>query len=122
MDYTSSLVDYQSARLSLGARIARSWFSTITAKEKVLEATDVVASYTSTLEAVEERYHSGLIDALDLLMAQTALADAKADLQKRDPQKVVPRGRIFWEKLLKEDRLAGAFERGDKFTETLGQV
>ncbi len=81
LDYTSSLADYQSARLSLGSRIARSWFSTIAAKEKVLEASDVVASYTSTLEAVEERYHSGLIDALDLLMAQTALADAKADLQ-----------------------------------------
>lgn len=76
MEYEATFMDWRSARLALCTRITKGWYQGITAGMLVRQAEDIADSYTRTLEAVEERYQTGLADSLDVYMARTALSQA----------------------------------------------
>ena len=84
--------DFRAAQLSLAADVARNWFGLIEAGQQVRLADQAVASYQRSIAVVEEQYRAGLVDALDLRLARTDLADADTILaQNRRAQETLVR-------------------------------
>jgi len=81
-DREAAVADFQGARLSLVAQVAKAWFAAIEARRQVELAVATVATYRSTLDRVRDRYDRGLRPALDLRLARSNLASAEASLAR----------------------------------------
>lgn len=90
-EYEATVMDWQAARFSLCVRIAKGWYEGIAAGLLMRQAEEVTESYKKTLEAVEERYLSGLAEALDLHMARTAYSQALSQQisRKSDREQII---------------------------------
>ncbi|MEM7393719.1 MAG: efflux transporter outer membrane subunit, partial [Verrucomicrobiota bacterium] len=73
-------------RLSLVATTIRSWYNVVEHQRQVELARDVLASFESNLNTVEERYEAGLSTALDLRLTRANTAGARRSLQARQRQ------------------------------------
>lgn len=77
--------DYEAARLSLAANIAKSWFSLVENRLQTDLSQRRVDNFKATLDVINDRYLSGIGDALDLRLARENHATAMSTLfgQKR---------------------------------------
>jgi multidrug efflux system outer membrane protein len=80
---TAAEADYRAARLALAAEVAREWFALAEAEQQVNLATRTVASFGRSREVIEERYRTGLVDALDVRLARENEATARATRAQR---------------------------------------
>lgn len=78
-----SQAEWQAARLSLAAQIAKSWFNLIEARQQVAEAARTAEAYANNLDTLESRFKRGLAEGLDLRRIRTLAASAEADLKVR---------------------------------------
>ncbi len=79
----ASIADFQGARLSLAATVARNWFGVLESNQQIDLAQQALASYRASLEAIEERYRQGISSALDLRLARSDLAGAENQSAQR---------------------------------------
>lgn len=92
-DLRAAEADYQAARLSLAANIARQWYDVVEARAQRHLAENTVASFEQSLETIENRYRQGIGDSLDVRLARNNLANARATLlQRRRQQHNLVRG------------------------------
>lgn len=85
-DLRAAEADYQAARLSLAANIARQWYDVVEARAQRRLAENTVASFEQSLETIENRYRQGIGDSLDVRLARNNLANARATLLQRQRQ------------------------------------
>ncbi len=85
-DWRAARADYDAARLSLAANIARQWFDVIDARAQTRLARETVESFRKSLETIENQYRQGLGAALDVRLARNNLAGARANLMQRQRQ------------------------------------
>lgn len=85
-ELAASQSDFQAARLSLAANIARQWFNSVEARQQVKLATETVENYQSALTVIRENYRAGLNSALDVRLGKTNLATAQSQLAARHTQ------------------------------------
>lgn len=72
--------DYEAAQLSLAANIAKSWFSLIETRLQTELSQRRVNSFKATLDVINDRYLSGIGDALDVRLARENHASARSTL------------------------------------------
>lgn len=82
-DYRASEADLAAARLSLSANVARSWYDAIAALRQQQLAQNTAESFAQSLAVIEERYRSGIGDALDVSFARANAASAQSQLEAR---------------------------------------
>lgn len=82
-DFEVARANFEAARLSLAANVARQWFNLIEAKQQASLAQETVDSFNSSLDIIESQYRRGIGDALDVHLARSNLATAQANLQLR---------------------------------------
>jgi NodT family efflux transporter outer membrane factor (OMF) lipoprotein len=70
--------DVEFARQSLAAQAAKAWFSVVEARQQVELAAGTVASRRESRQQVSARYRLGLRPPLELRLAESTLADARA--------------------------------------------
>ncbi|MGD9548857.1 MAG: efflux transporter outer membrane subunit [Candidatus Krumholzibacteriia bacterium] len=63
---------------SLAAEVVRTWLEIGELEDQLALTRESVASYTRTVAIVEDRYHAGLVEALDMHLARQNLAAAQA--------------------------------------------
>ena len=87
-DLQASESDYMSARLSLAANVAASWFNVIESELQVRLTEDTVHSFESNLKVVEESYKRGIPNrALDVRLTRANVESARSNLQIRKRQR-----------------------------------
>jgi NodT family efflux transporter outer membrane factor (OMF) lipoprotein len=79
-----SRAEWQGARLSLAAQVAKAWFNLIEAKQQAREAARTAEAYRETLNTLESRFQRGLSQGFDLRRTRTLAASAEADLAARE--------------------------------------
>jgi len=78
-----SQAELEAARLSLAARVAKSWFDWIEARKQVEQAERTATAYSENRRTLEERFRRGLAEAVDLRRIRSLAARAAADLATR---------------------------------------
>lgn len=92
-DLRAAKADYEAARLSLAANIARQWYNVVEARAQRRLAENTVASFEQSLDTIENRYRQGIADSLEVRLARNNLASARATmLQRRRQQHNLVRG------------------------------
>ena len=86
LELAASESDFQAAKLSLAANIARQWFNNVEARQQVKLAAETVKNYQSALTIIRENYQAGLNSALDVRLAKTNVATAQNQLALRQLQ------------------------------------
>lgn len=76
----ASAADYQAARLSLVAGVARAWFNLNNIKLQVDIAEKRLASIKESLEVVEEQYKNGSQSALNVYLNRTDFANQQSNI------------------------------------------
>jgi multidrug efflux system outer membrane protein len=81
-DYEASQADYQAARLSLAAQIAKGWFGTATARRQVDLSRQTLASFEKSQQIIEDRFRDGLTSSssLDVRLGRANVAAARSRL------------------------------------------
>ncbi|MDX6767010.1 MAG: TolC family protein [Candidatus Methylacidiphilales bacterium] len=79
--WRASASEYASARQSLAAQIAKSWFLAVEAGSQLDLARDFVASYTRTLAIVQSRADMGTVTQEDHALARADLATSQQSMQ-----------------------------------------
>ncbi len=82
-DYTASVADFRSARLSLAANTAGAWCNLITAEQQLALAITTLGSYETALPVVERRYKANTLRAVDVQFARNNVANAERSLSTR---------------------------------------
>lgn len=82
-DWEATQAELRGALLALAAETARNWFDVIEAKLQVALAEEIVESFSKNTKVIEDRYRRGLSPALDLRLAKSNEASAKATLALR---------------------------------------
>jgi NodT family efflux transporter outer membrane factor (OMF) lipoprotein len=80
-DARASTADLFAARQSIAAQTAKAWFALVEARQQAQLARDTVASFEDNAEWIRERYQRGVAQPLDLRLALSNAADARAALQ-----------------------------------------
>jgi multidrug efflux system outer membrane protein len=78
MDVEAITDDVEFARQSLAAQAAKAWFVVVEARQQVELAAGTVASRVESRNQVSARYRMGLRPPLELRLAESTLADARA--------------------------------------------
>lgn len=78
-----SQAEWQAARLSLAAQIAKAWFNLNQASQQVAEARRTRDAYGENLKSMEARFKRGLSGGFELRQIRTVAASAEADLAAR---------------------------------------
>jgi len=80
----AAYADYAAAQLSLAGLVAKAWYATTEARLQVELAENTVASYEASTEQVRTRFEEGMRTSLDLRLAASQLASARALLEQRE--------------------------------------
>ena len=80
--YEAATADYEFARLSLKAQIAKSWFVAVETRAQLLFAEEVVELNQETLRVVNAKYEFGEVGMSDVHLARSDLASSKERLQQ----------------------------------------
>ncbi len=80
----AAAIDLKAAKLSLAAEVARSWYAAIESKQQVRLARRRLTADIEALGVIEERYHNGLVDALDLHLARSEVATTEERLTSKE--------------------------------------
>lgn len=93
-DRRAAHATYRGARLSVAAQTAKAWFALAAASEQRALAERTLESYRESLAGVERRYGRGLVDALDVRLTRTNVANAEALLATRERQLAAARRQL----------------------------
>jgi NodT family efflux transporter outer membrane factor (OMF) lipoprotein len=93
-DQRAAYATYRGARLSVAAQTAKAWFALVAAAEQRALAERTLDSYRESLTGVERRYRRGLVDALDVRLTRTNVANAEALLATRERQLAAARRQL----------------------------
>ncbi|MBK1877611.1 efflux transporter outer membrane subunit [Pelagicoccus mobilis] len=74
--------DYEYARLSLKAGVAKSWFTTVELKQQLAYASEVVDLYQQTLRIVETKHKFGDVGMKEVHLAKADLAASEERLKQ----------------------------------------
>lgn len=80
--YEAATADYEFARLSLKAQIAKTWFAAVEARQQLKFAEEVVELNEETLRLVETKYEFGDVGMSDVHLARSDLAASKERVQQ----------------------------------------
>lgn len=80
--FEAATADFEFARLSLKAQIAKTWFMAVETRQQKAFANDVVALNEETLRVVEAKYEFGEVGMSDVHLARSDLAAAKERVQQ----------------------------------------
>lgn len=80
--YEAATADYEFARLSLKAQIAKTWFAAVETRQQMAFADEVVKLNEETLRLVDTKYEFGEVDMSDVHLARSDLASAKERKQQ----------------------------------------
>ncbi len=78
--------DHEAARQSLAAATAKAWFAWQEARLQLELSVRTVETFARNTDVVSKRFESGVADALDLRLAKSNLASARALLEQRRAQ------------------------------------
>ncbi|MFP4157123.1 MAG: efflux transporter outer membrane subunit [Opitutales bacterium] len=78
-----SQAELEAARLSLAARVTKSWFDWTEARQQVSQAERTATAYRENQRTLEERFRRGLTEAVDLRRIRSLAARAESDLAAR---------------------------------------
>ena len=78
-NYQASSMDLQSLYLSLSAQLADLYYLAIEQRAQLALTDATIASYSGTLQRIEDRYRQGVAAAVDLYQARQNLAAARAN-------------------------------------------
>ncbi len=81
-DLQVSAADYAGARLSVAGQTAKTWFAIAESAEQVQLSEDTVAAFEGTVARARRRFESGVGPSVDLRLALSNLAAAKALLEQ----------------------------------------
>lgn len=87
--------DYRAAQLSLAANVAKAWCNLAEAELQVDLTNSTLGTWQKSMETINSSYDRGLeqgdgtrgVTALDVHLARTSLASARADLQARERER-----------------------------------
>ncbi|MEZ4651041.1 MAG: efflux transporter outer membrane subunit [Candidatus Eisenbacteria bacterium] len=79
----AAYADYAGARLSIAGQVAKSWYGVTEARLQAELAERTVASYEASTSQVRARFEEGTRTSLDLRLASSQLASARALLEQR---------------------------------------
>ncbi|MCA9756912.1 MAG: efflux transporter outer membrane subunit [Candidatus Eisenbacteria bacterium] len=82
-DREAAYADYAGARLSIAGQVAKSWYGVTEARLQAELAERTVASYEASTSQVRARFEEGTRTSLDLRLASSQLASARALLEQR---------------------------------------
>jgi NodT family efflux transporter outer membrane factor (OMF) lipoprotein len=85
-DRAAARASFRGARMSVAGQTAKAWFAASAAAEQLTLAGRTLASYRESLDGIERRYRSGLVEALDLRLTRTNVANAEALVAARRRQ------------------------------------
>jgi NodT family efflux transporter outer membrane factor (OMF) lipoprotein len=89
---TATSADFRGARLSLAARVAQSYFELAETRLQAEVAAQSIKDRRTIVDLVQGRFARGLVNALDLRLALTDLANAEAQLTRaRNQTQIVSR-------------------------------
>ncbi len=80
--HQAATADYEFARLSLKAQIAKTWFAAVETRQQMAFAREVVKLNAETLRVVETKYEFGEVDMRDVHLARSDLASAQERVQQ----------------------------------------
>lgn len=83
-DFGAAADDYRAAQLSLAGRTAQAWFSIIEQQERLELVKNTTANFERSARMVRGRYQRGLVRGLDVRLAESNLASARATLSLRE--------------------------------------
>lgn len=82
-DAEAAWADYQAAKLSLTARVAKAWYAAVEANEQFELEKRILEALTESSQIVEENFASGIAGALDVRLIRANLASSKSSLEQR---------------------------------------
>lgn len=85
-DFDAARIDLEAARLSLAGQTAKAWLGAAEAAEQLRLAEATLENREASAERVDRRYRAGLRSALDLRLARSNEAVARAALEARTLQ------------------------------------
>ncbi|MEX0325954.1 MAG: efflux transporter outer membrane subunit [Puniceicoccaceae bacterium] len=81
-DFEAATADYEFARLSLKAQVAKSWFTGVETYKQVAYAQEVVELYAKTLDIVNTKHEFGEIGMKEVHLARADLSSSKERLRQ----------------------------------------
>lgn len=85
-DVEAARADLAGAQNSIAGQIAKLWYSAIEAEQQVNLSAATVESYQTSFDQIKSRYEKGLRSSLELRLAESNLATARAGLARRENQ------------------------------------
>lgn len=85
-DVQAHQADFAGALLSLAAQTSKAYFAAVESQRQLELARSTVESYRAGTERIRDRFQRGLRPALDLRLAEAALASAESTLHLREEQ------------------------------------
>jgi NodT family efflux transporter outer membrane factor (OMF) lipoprotein len=82
-DFEAEATTYQAAQLSLAGRTAQAWFSIIEQQQRLELVKNTTENFERSARMVRSRYQRGLVRGLDVRLADSNLASARATLSLR---------------------------------------
>ncbi len=86
LDFKATEADYQAARLSLAANVAKSWFNLIEARLQSQLLEKKVLAFENARQIIEDGYALGVNSALDVRLARANVASAQSQLNAQNIQ------------------------------------
>lgn len=82
-DGEAAIADYEAARLSLAARVAKAWYSAVEANQQFELEVRILEALTESSRIIEENFANGIARALDVRLIRANLASSKSSLESR---------------------------------------
>ncbi|MBC2605350.1 efflux transporter outer membrane subunit [Pelagicoccus albus] len=82
-DQAAAIADYQAARLSLAAQVAKAWYAAVEANQQYELEVRILEALSESSRIVEENFTSGIAGALDVRLIRANLASSKSSLEGR---------------------------------------
>lgn len=82
-DEEAAIADYEAARLSLAAQVAKAWYSAVEANQQYELEVRILEALTESSRIIEENFANGIARALDVRLIRANLASSRSSLENR---------------------------------------
>lgn len=80
--FKASKFDYESAKISIAAAVANSYFSLVALKNEQKILDDTIENYKKSLSLIQDKFNAGAVGEADLLSASAQLQNAQVNLEQ----------------------------------------
>jgi NodT family efflux transporter outer membrane factor (OMF) lipoprotein len=115
--FEGAQADYESARLSLAGRVAKTWYGIVESNQQLSLSEQMTETFEKNQEFIANRFANGLASSLENNLATSALASSQATLSMRQ--------RIRDSQVRELESILGEYPRGNldrNFTEDLPKL